>query len=132
MTTDEERTIISLQQRGLGYKRISSLTGLPLNTVKAYCRRHKVESPLFADDEAFCRGCGKPIQRIPMVKPRQYCTDECRMRFWNSRRDMVKHKAIYIFQCPNCGHEFQSFGNPSRKYCSHSCANKARRKSDGR
>ena len=132
MTTEEVTIITDLQQRGLGYKRIASLTGLPLNTVKAYCRRHKVESPVMADAEAFCRGCGKPIQRIPMAKPRQYCSDKCRTNFWNSHRDEVKHTAIYSFRCPNCGHEFQSYGNPSRKYCSRSCANMARRKNDGR
>ena len=135
MTTEELKIIYDLQQQGLGYKKIAAVTGLPVNTVKAHCRRHKVAAPVSVEPDAFCKGCGKPIKRIPNAKPRMYCSDECRMRFWNSHRDEVKHRAIYSFQCPNCGREFQSFGNPNRKFCSRECAAEARQKGgaiDGR
>lgn len=128
MTTDEINTINDLQQRGLGYKKIASLTGLPVNSVKTYCRRHKVKAPSAEEPQAFCRGCGKPIQRIPQAKPRLFCSDSCRMHFWNTHRDEVKHRAIYKFTCPHCGREFQSIGNPNRKYCSRECVANARRK----
>ena len=117
MTAEEIKTIRDLQQRGLGYKKIATLTGVPVNSVKTYCRRHKVDAPPAEEPQAFCRGCGKPIQRIPQAKPRLYCSDSCRMRFWNSHRDEVKHKAVYTFTCPYCGPEIQSIGNPNRKYC---------------
>lgn len=126
MTTEEIQIVSSLQQQGLGYKKIASLTGISANTIKAYCRRHRV---LAADEmQAFCRGCGNPIQRIPQAKPRQFCSDACRMRFWNSHRDEIQHRAVYTFCCPCCGKEFQSFGNPNRKYCSRECVANARRK----
>ena len=128
MTTEEIQIINDLQQQGLGYKRIAALTSRPVNTVKAYCRRHKVDTPTVEEPQAFCRGCGKPIHRIPQAKPRQFCSDVCRMRFWNSHRDEVKHKTIYSFRCPSCGREFQSIGNPNRKYCSRECVANARRK----
>ncbi len=135
MTTEEIQIINDLQQQGLGYKKIAAVTGLTVNTVKAYCRRHRIDAPAIVAPEAFCRGCGKPITRIPHTKPRIYCSDECRMRYWNSHRDEVKHHAVYSFRCPNCGREFHSFGNPHRKYCSRECVSEARRKGgvvDGR
>ena len=128
MTAEEIKTIRDLQQRGLGYKKIATLTGVPVNSVKTYCRRHKVDAPPAEEPQAFCRGCGKPIQRIPQAKPRLYCSDSCRMRFWNSHRDEVQHKAGSTFTCPYCGREFQSIGNPNRKYCSRECVANARRK----
>lgn len=131
MTTEETRIIDDLQAKGLGYKKIAALTGLAVNGVKTYCRRHKPETAATGEPDAFCRSCGRPITRIPGAKPRQFCSDSCRMRFWNSRRGEVKHKAVYTFRCPQCGREFQSFGNPNRKYCSRECVAEARRKGGG-
>ena len=128
MTTEEIKTISDLQQRGLGYKKIATLTGLPVNSVKTYCRRHKVDGRTAEEPQAFCRGCGKPIQRIPQAKPRLFCSDSCRMRFWNSFCNDTATTEIYTFTCPYCGREFQSFGNPNRKYCSRVCVANARRK----
>ena len=34
MTAEEIKTIRDLQQRGLGYKKIATLTGVPVNSVK--------------------------------------------------------------------------------------------------
>ena len=127
MTTEEIRIINDLQSQGLGYKKIAGLTGLPVNSVKTYCRRHPVEGAAPKEEQAFCRGCGKPIKRIPQAKPRQFCSDACRLRFWNSHREQVNHKTVYTFRCPYCGREFQSFGNPNRKYCSRECVANARR-----
>lgn len=135
MTTEEINIIKVLRSQGLGYKKIAGLTGLPVNGVKTYCRRHPVEAAASEEAQAFCRGCGKPIKRIPQAKPRQFCSDACRLRFWNSHREQVRHKTIYTFCCPYCGREFKSFGNPNRKYCSRECVAKARRKGgddDGR
>lgn len=129
MTAEEIKAVNDLQAKGLGYKKISSNTGIPVNTVKAYCRRHKDEAISSEKPQAFCRGCGKPIQRIPQAKPRQFCSDACRMHFWNNHRDEVKHRAVYTFRCPHCGREFQSIGNPNRKYCSRECVANARKKS---
>ena len=134
MTAEKAKTLSELQQRGWGYKKIAALMNLPVNTVKAYCRRHKAVAPVAEESQAFCRNCGKPISRIPKAKPRQFCSDACRMQFWSSHRDEGKPKAIYRFHCPYCGREFQSIGNPHRKYCSRECVANARRKggaSDG-
>ena len=53
MTAEEIKTIRDLQQRGLGYKKIATLTGVPVNSVKTYCRRHKVDAPPAEEPQAF-------------------------------------------------------------------------------
>lgn len=66
-----------------------------------------------------------PKYSVSLIIPKD---DVKTMRFWNSHRDEVKHKAVYTFTCPYCGREFQSIGNPNRKYCSRECVANARRK----
>lgn len=128
MTAEEMKTVSDLQSRGLGYKKIASVTGLPVNTVKSFIRRNKVPVSTAAPPQAFCLGCGKAIDIIPKQKPRRFCSDTCRMRWWNQHPDAVKRKAWYSFVCPVCGREFQGYGNSKRKYCSRACAAEAHRK----
>lgn len=45
MNDFERSQIMKLQQDGLGYKRIATATGLPVNTVKTFCRRNPVSVP---------------------------------------------------------------------------------------
>lgn len=33
----------------------------------------------------------------------------------------LEKKAYYVFACASCGKKFESYGNKSRKYCSHAC-----------
>ena len=43
MNYNKKEEIKKLRKNGLGYKRISVITGLSLNTVKSYCRRWDIE-----------------------------------------------------------------------------------------
>ncbi len=128
MTAEEMKTVGALQTQGFGYKKISSVTGLPLNTVKAFCRRHKVELEPVESPPHTCRYCGKSLPVIPKQKPRLYCDSRCRMLFWGSHKDDIRHRVFYSFVCPQCGKPFTSNGNPHRKYCSKACAAAARTK----
>ena len=128
MTTKEVNQVQVLISQGLGYRRIATLTGISANTVKAYCNRHKKELPVSAPGQAFCKGCGKPITRIPQHRQRMFCADSCRMAYWNSHLDLVRHKLNYSKLCPYCGKAFEIRGNPNRKYCSRACADMAKRK----
>lgn len=117
MTGQEARTIIALQKQGLGYKRISAETGIPLNTVKSFCRRHPAD-----EAESFCLCCGSPLEHTPHKRKKKFCSDACRMRWWNSHLDQVQRKAFYTFTCKHCGKEFTVYGNSHRSYCSRDCA----------
>ncbi len=128
MTADEVKIVTDLQRRGLGYKKIAGVTGIAVNTVKTFCRRHRVEADIKDAPLTFCRTCGAALDTLPKRKPKQFCSDTCRMKWWNSHPGEVNRKAWYSFTCPQCGKEFQSYGNRHRKYCSRECAAKARRK----
>lgn len=69
-----------------------------------------------------CQVCGKPLYRKPneLVRYKAYCSNKCQTAV--SRAKILSKKCVY------CGN---SFTHPDylnkRKYCSHSCSNKARR-----
>ena len=129
MTKDEIVVVTQLQRQGLGYRRIAALTNIPLNTIKSYCRRHPVnEAEADAPLEAFCRQCGQPIESVPHHKAKQFCSDKCRMTWWNSHRNLVNRKAYQTVVCGNCGTAFQVYGNMPRKFCSRACSAASRRK----
>lgn len=129
MTKDEIVVVTQLQRQGFGYRRIAALTNIPLNTIKSYCRRHPVaESADVTLSEDVCRQCGQPIESVPHRKAKQFCSDKCRMTWWNSHRNLVNRKAYQTVVCGNCGTAFQVYGNVPRKFCSRACSAASRRK----
>lgn len=124
--TDTQRTdIAKYRKEGYGYKKIGRLTGISENTVKTYCKRNGLGSTAasvqVADDGTTFKCCGNPIVQMTGRKPRKFCSDRCRNRWWNAHLDLVNRKANYEFVCPTCGRPFTAYGNAHRKYCSHSC-----------
>lgn len=135
MTNEQKSAIANLRGKGCGYKKIGQMLGINENTVKTYCKRHGLAGiavsavPLA---EEHCKGCGIPIIQSPGRRKKDFCSDFCRNRWWNTHLDLVERKAFYSFTCPECGRTFESYGNNRRKYCSRACANAARRNRDGR
>lgn len=121
MTQNEQERICFYRRKGVGYKRISALMKLPVDTVKAYCRRHPE-----MDDPDICLCCGVPLLHTPHKKRKLFCSDACRMRWWNRHPDAVERKAYYTLICVFCGTPFMSYGNAHRKYCSRRCYAAAR------
>jgi endogenous inhibitor of DNA gyrase (YacG/DUF329 family) len=103
-----------LHTSGMGYRKIAKETDVPENTVKSYLRRLKA-------DELKCPVCGKPLISTPGHRAKKFCSDKCRMAWWNSHRSEVKRKAFYTITCACCGKAFSSYGNADRKYCSREC-----------
>lgn len=128
MTNAERSRIVELQQKGYGYKKIATITGLPQNTVKSYCSRHPVQKNDFAESEGLCRNCKKPLEQTPHKRKRMFCSDACRMAWWNAHPERVKRKAYYTLACRNCGKQFESYGNSHRVFCSRDCYLKFHRK----
>ena len=127
MTDAQKIQIGKLRGAGLGYKKIAEQMGLSENTVKTYCRRHGLGGNMThlqnvtQNEEHHCLCCGKPVQQIPGRKEKKFCSDKCRMAFWNSHQDEVNKQAYYNLICLHCGKEFESYGNQNRKYCSRDC-----------
>ena len=122
MNKDRSIEILEYRRQGLGYKRIAAITGYSINTVKSVCRRNPETS------EKRCLQCGNALIQPPHRKEKKFCSDKCRMAWWNSHPERVNRKAVYHFICAQCGQPFDSYGNDHRKYCSRACYAKARKK----
>jgi uncharacterized protein YjcR len=118
-----QNQIRSLALQGFGYKRIADIVGLSPDTVKSHLRRHPAKP-----ESSVCMQCGKPLEQAKGRKEKKFCSDKCRMAFWNSHQDEVNKQAYYNLICLHCGKEFESYGNKNRKYCSRACYAEARRK----
>lgn len=121
MTTQEMKTIDTLQSYGLGHRRIAGIILLPLDTVKSYFIRHPVEVTLEVEADSYCRHCGKPLKHIPGKKKKFFCSDRCRFDWWNSHPEHGHRKAYYPAVCASCGASFTTYGNDHRKYCCRAC-----------
>lgn len=124
MTQNEKEKIDELQRQGLKYPAIAKLTGINVNAVKAHCRRHPVEVNSQPTTETFCKGCGKQITQTEKKRARQFCSDSCRMKWWNSHRDQVNHKKRE--KCVQCGAWFTK-KEAGQKFCCRKCYDDYRR-----
>lgn len=96
----------------------ASFTGLTEDEKQAY---------LSTVTKAFCPVCGTPVDPVTNGRPRIFCSDECRSIWKNQHRNYRNWKTARTAVCPICGKTFIAVNekNHLRKYCSHSCANKA-------
>lgn len=81
MTDQERRIIKNLRADGYSMVDISHLTSVPYNTIKSYFRRHKDAIPKHTK----CLNCGKAIEVIRGKKTKKYCSDRCRISYWNKK-----------------------------------------------
>lgn len=123
MTDKEKRLIEDYRNSGLSYSQISKAMNLPINSVKTYCRRHRLGTTFYNnnDVQSFCEQCGSKMTQVVGRKKKRFCSDKCRILWWNSHNGDVKKKANYNCICTHCAKEFISYGNKGRKYCSHEC-----------
>lgn len=68
----------------------------------------------------FCPQCGKYVKQHTRHK-RRFCSDRCRMKYWNSHSELISRRAYYTITCQNCGTVFRCYGNAHRKFCSRAC-----------
>ncbi len=122
MTEKQKEQIVNLRSQGNGYMKISQQTGRSQNTIKSFCRRNNLTDIIPAKPSGtVCEYCGKIVEQTAGRKLKRFCSDKCRNKWWNTHLDKVKRKAVYKFKCPNCGKEFEVYGNNHRKYCCHDC-----------
>lgn len=112
MTDKEKEAVVKLRASGLGYGKIAERMSLSISTVKSYCIRNKLVA---GDAQQGCLECGKPIDQPVGCKGKKFCSDACRIRWWNHHTNLMKANAV----CTHCGKSFH--GRVGRKYCSHAC-----------
>lgn len=122
MTNTEKTEIVRLREGGQSYGEISKATGIPVNSIKSFCRRNRLGGIRGNDEqEAVCEYCGKPVVQTKGRKKKRFCSDKCRNAWWAEHRNLLNKKANYECVCQHCGKAFISYGNKDRKYCSHEC-----------
>lgn len=131
MTLFQKDQVRRLRSEGMGYLKISACLGVSKNTIKSYCKRNNIRRVVAVPETkqenkekeilVFCRNCGRSIiQRLGM-KPRKFCSGECRTTWWNRNLNQVSKKSIYYLECAGCGKPFESYGTKNSKYCTHNC-----------
>ena len=126
MTDAERDYIICYRQSGKSCAEIAQVLGLSANTVKSFCHRNRiapgVQPALTHSMDTVCLCCGEKMERQSHRKPKRFCSDTCRLRWWHAHRDMEKNAADR--RCLSCGRVFRS--SREQKYCSHACYINAR------
>lgn len=129
MTNNEKEMIRELRMQGLGYGKVAERTGINLETVKSYCRRHGLRGegkvltglPDAKYKYVYCKNCGTEIKQEPKRKKKLFCCDKCRNNWWNDHPEKVTRKAYYEITCQHCGKVITVYGDKRRKYCSNEC-----------
>lgn len=121
MTQREKQQVDDLRNEGYGYKKIAKQLDISVDTVSSYCRR-KTKS-----ESEKCPQCGKTLLHIPKHKKKKFCSDTCRMAWWNAHQNDVNRKPTNII-CWQCGQSFDAHYDRSRKFCSRKCYADFRRK----
>lgn len=125
MNSMEKKCIYSFRFSGRSYREIAELLAIKENTVKSYCfRNHLTDKDIKAqavDKLGCCQQCGSSIEQQLKCKPRRFCSDKCRVQWWNDHRQLKRHKNPHLVKCIGCGTDFIVYGSQSRKYCSHEC-----------
>jgi endogenous inhibitor of DNA gyrase (YacG/DUF329 family) len=129
MNQYQKEQVLALRTSGETCAHIADNLGLSVNTVKSFCRRNNIQGKsetknsiaASTDKVDACPQCGNKIIPVSGRKPKKFCSDECRVLWWNSHSGEVKRKALYMFKCASCGKDFTAYGNAKRRYCSHSC-----------
>ncbi len=124
MTEQQKIHIKAMREDGAGYSAIADALDIPKNTVKSFCQRNGLGAK--KPEESRCLNCGKAITQTPHKRIRKFCSDSCRMRWWNSHRD-EGDKTRYERVCPTCGRTFVA-AEKRTKYCSMGCYRKGGKK----
>ena len=125
MTARQKEQITAMRLRGDSHTAIADALGLSRNTVKSFCLRnlrpepHEVQSVPVSS--GVCAQCGKGFTLYPGHRQRRFCSDQCRMVWWNAHRDLLKSNTMVEHTCACCGKHFMSYERQRRRYCSHGC-----------
>lgn len=121
MTQQEEKRIIQLRKQGLSLSEIAVCMNINAASIRSFCSRNNVQLDV-------CLQCGKTILQSPQRKEKKFCSDKCRMTWWNHNAGAGGRAPHHTQVCRNCHTTFDCFHSKSRVYCSRKCYAEARRK----
>ena len=125
MTDQQKKQIMAMRLRGDSHAVIGDALGLSRNTVKSFCLRNLRPEPLEVQAApaltGTCAQCSTGFVLCPGHRQRRFCSDRCRMTWWNAHRDLLKSASIVEHTCACCGKHFMGYARQQRKFCSHAC-----------
>lgn len=119
MTNDEKKKILKLRDDGFGYKAIAAQTSINVSTIRKFL---KTKGKLV--DVYKCEYCGLPFSN-PLNRHKRFCSDSCRVSWWNNHKKESMHKKKVPYFCKECGKLFFDYEFKDRKYCSRRCSSLA-------
>ncbi len=119
MNEKVKEKVIKLRNEGMSYGNISKSLNIPVGTIKSICARSKFKVVDIVT--IYCKNCGAAINQHDSGRKRKFCNSGCRMTWWNKNTERVDRKSYYVRICLFCGREFERYGRPKAKYCSHAC-----------
>ena len=137
MTSEEKSRLSAMRKAGRSYTEIAAELGISKNTIKTFCRRNGLTSEVESapvevtpapTTERLCPHCGKPVIQPQGRKEKKFCSDRCRLRWWNSHPERITHRVVQTKTCLYCGAEFIAHRNERQKYCSRKCYDLARKR----
>ncbi len=127
MDAKQKDKIAQLRMQGMTYEQVAKQLQLSVNTVKSYCQRNQLGGRKQAVSEKyFCRQCGMEVKQTPHRKLKKFCSDKCRMKWWNSHPEKLHIKSGQSIVCPICKNVFLAYASANRKYCSRVCYGKSK------
>ena len=125
ITNSQKERISHMRLEGESYAGIADALGLSRNTVKSFCLRNLRPEPLEVQAApaltGTCAQCSTGFVLCPGHRQRRFCSDRCRMTWWNAHRDLLNSKGMVEQTCACCGKHFMGYERQRRKFCSHAC-----------
>ena len=120
MTDLQKKQIVAMREQRATYTDISDALGIPVSTIKTYCRRIGITTDR-VPSKPCCKNCGAELTNTPQARPRLFCSDQCKQTWWNKHRYERSSPKIAPHTCPTCGKLFTDYTGANRKYCSQKC-----------
>ena len=77
MTDLQKEQILAMRKNQATYAAISDALGIPVNTIKTFCRRNGMVTDT-VQHKPCCKYCGSELTNTPNAKPRLFCSDQNR------------------------------------------------------
>lgn len=101
MNNLQKEQIVILRANGESYSKIADVLGISINTIKSFCRRNNLGGVASAgtkqEGDALCNQCGAPLKQIAGKKQKRFCSNKCRMAWWNSHPEKINRIAVRAF-----------------------------------
>ena len=124
MSIEEKNRILELRNKEIVVREIAEITNLNKEAVKSFLKRIDKN----VKEIRICKECGKEYFVYFKVKSKSFCSDLCRIRWWNKHPENMKNRKESIRKCKCCGKEFIVYGNSKQQFCCKKCARKFQNK----